>query len=104
MSERSTMRRHRKIIGRLVFWANTGAAWYDLARAAGYEVDWNDERTEARLVWEGRVVGHLHRLTDPPEWFGFAFVAEARTPRVRQLLWRMRHPRTPRYGRTVTQP
>lgn len=97
-------RTHRRYVSRLVYWANTGAAWYDLARNAGYEVDWRDDGAakEARLSWDDCVVAVMRRVPDG-EWYGFVWVPEARSPLWRETLWRMRHPRTARYARTVTR-
>lgn len=97
---------HRKHIARLVYWANTGAAWYDMALNAGYEIDWDERSTaelnrEARLSYEGRVVGIMHRFVDG-EWFAFVWTPEARAPRWREAIWRVTHPLTPRTARTRT--
>jgi hypothetical protein len=84
-------RKNRTCIGRFVYWANTGAAWPDLAQRAGYEIDWYRENKplEAALVMDGEVVGQLRRVGDG-EWFGFSWVPEARTPSWRQAIWRLR--------------
>lgn len=97
-------RKHRKYVSRLVYWANEGTAWYDLARPAGYEIDWraDGEATEAILSWDDCVVAVMRRVPDG-EWYGFVWTPEARAPRWREAIWRLMHPRTPRYARTVTR-
>ncbi len=96
--------KHRKYVARLVYWANEGAAWYDLARRAGYEIEWQNDG-EAKVVlclWDERVVALMRRVPDG-EWFGFVFVPEARTPRCRKAFWRLTHPRAPLGARKVTK-
>lgn len=68
-----------KMIARIVYWANDGADWREIANAAGYKIDdqpISDNTVEYRLSRNGEVCGLLARVDG--EFYGFAWVPEAR--------------------------
>jgi hypothetical protein len=81
----------RKMVSRVVFWANDGQDWREIARKAGYEIDdqpISGNTTEYRLSRDGLVVAVLACVDG--EFYSFVFVPEARhwRDRVRYALLR----------------
>jgi surface antigen len=69
----------RKMIARIVYWANNGGDWREIANLAGYQIDEqpiSGNTVEYRLSREGEVRGLLACVDG--EFYGFAWVPEAR--------------------------
>ena len=69
----------RKMVSRIVYWANNGRDWRRIARDAGYEIDdqpISQTVDEYRLSRDGDVMAVLARVGD--EFYGFVFTPEAR--------------------------
>ena len=87
-------RRDREVIGRGVYWMNTGdgVALRQIEKA-GYYIDTSERGNfrEHRVGREGFTLAVLHEFND--ETFAFLFAPQAKTPWWRQLAWRIAHSR-----------
>jgi len=83
--------RDSKMIARIVYWANDGADWREIANRAGYQIDdqpISGNTVEYRLSRDGEVRGLLARVDG--EFYGFTWVPEARHLRDRLRYFVMR--------------